>query len=42
MNNEYKHKDVTLVNKNIIKKRLNKIDFSEIMIFETLPLFYKF
>ena len=39
MNNEYKHKDVTLVNKNIIKERLNKIDFSEIMIFETLPLF---
>ena len=42
MNNGYKHKDVTLVNKNIIKKRLNKIDFSEIMIFETLLLFYKF
>ena len=38
-NNGYKHKDVTLVNKNIIKERLNKIDFSEIMIFEALPLF---
>ena len=39
MNNEYKHKDVTLVNKNIIKERLKKIDFSKIMIFEALPLF---
>lgn len=39
MNKEYKHKDVTLVNKNIIKERLNKIDFSKIMIFEALPLF---